>query len=312
VNVRWMLATIALVTAFLVTMSGCVGEGAPEWGLHERRLSREEGMLEPPHGDWQFQLAVPIGVARTRLALAAEQSLVVGAHAAITARQAKEFATLAGLSQVSIGSGAHVGSVYGGAAAPISIGDDATVDGFVRADTSIRPSSAHFAVGVQTDVPDPGEYFRWTVQPPSEATERHLEPAADAITLPPGAYASIVIDAGSDVVLGAGQYFFQSLEIGEGTLRIEDTAGPVYVWVQRLLQLTGVPRCASGEKFMLGYHGNSDVTVPAGFCGTLVAPFAALQLTGTQAPYVGAFFARSIDVADDVVIEHRPFKLPGW
>lgn len=301
-TMRWWIVSLA------VGASACVGEGyVLGWGVHEQRIAGTQKSLEQ-NEDWEFQVTVPAGVDRERLALAAEHSLLVGRRVSVTAPGGKELATLSGLDDVAVGAEARVGAVYGGTAAPIAIGDDAVVEGFVRANTTMAETSAHIELGVLTNLADRGEYYRWRVDP---GNPRPFRPKAGAVeVLAPGAYTDVTLESGSEVVLRPGHYSFRTLKVGAGTLRIEDDAGPVYVWVERELVLAEVPRCSAESKFLLGYHGDADVVVPAGFCGTLVAPFATLRLDDAKKPYAGAFFGRSIVVADGVTIHHHPFTLP--
>src|SRR5262245_9243387 len=112
-------------------LGACVGEGTvQDWGVHETRAlgSRRSAAARD---DWAFEVAVPTGVARERLALAAESRLVLHPRVSVESRAGKELATVAGLREVSIGEGARVGSVYGGLSSPISLGEQTTATGYV-------------------------------------------------------------------------------------------------------------------------------------------------------------------------------------
>jgi hypothetical protein len=299
--------------------SACVGEGTfPDWGVHETRVLHPRGAGNAGEG-WGFDVAVPTGVARERLALAAEGRLVLHPRASVESEARKELATVAGLREVSIGEGARVGTVYGGLASTISLGERTTIAGYVKASAGVEASAgvqgrepASIALGVREGVADPGEYYEWQVTPPPMSTGAPLVVQAGLQTVEPGTYSSLVLDEGGSVALRAGHHFFLRLELRGGSLLIDDSNGPVYVWVKDELVVRSAVRCPEHAKFMLGYAGGGVLPVGAGFCGMLVAPSAALQLFDASAAYTGSFFAESIDLAEGVSVRHDPFRLLPW
>jgi hypothetical protein len=299
-------------TVLCLVTSACVGEGSVnDWGVHERRVLSPRGAGATSES-WSFDVAGPTGVGRERLALAAETRLVLHPRAKVESGARddarKELPTVAGLREVSLGEGSRVGTVYGGLAGAIHLGERATIDGYVKASASVEGAKgANIALGIREGVADPGEYYEWQVTPPPTGSPLVVQAGLQAVE--PGAYSSLVLNDGDSVALHAGHHFFLRLELRGGSLVVNDSGGAVYVWVKDELVVQSGFRCPEHVKFLLGYTGSGVLPVGAGFCGMLVAPSAALQLSDASAPYTGSFFAESIDVGEGVTVRHDPFWL---
>jgi hypothetical protein len=300
-----------LAAAALVTLTGaCVGEGRLQsWGLQEVRVALPALHPLGEAGELEFHVSVPTGVARDRLAVAAEGSLVIGDGAMISGARADKLPVLSGLGAVSIGSGARVGSVYGGAQTSILLHAGSTVEGYIKGSQKVVVHEAvSLGVGVLEDFYDPGEAYQWTVVLPAGADGSEAAVGSDAEALAPGAYAGLAVAPGSRAVLRNGHYFFRSLAVSKGgTLEIDDSEGAVYVWVRDQLALAELPHCSALPRFLLGFAGSAELSLEAGFCGTLAAPSARLTLAGARSTYLGSFFAQSIEVASHTTIRHEPF-----
>jgi hypothetical protein len=293
----------------LLLASSCVGEGTgPGWGVGENRVLEDPGATNDD--EWSFSVAVPTGVARERLALAAASSLVLHPRVRVEAGPTDELPTVAGLRQVGIGEGCVLGTVYGGLDNSIRIGRETTIGGYVKASTDVvGAEAARIAIGVLDHVSDPGEYYEWHVEPPPATASTPLLVNMGLRDLAPGAYSSLVLEAEGSLSLRAGRYFFSKLELRSGTLSIDDSIGPVYVWVKDALAIRSQFRCPEHGKFLLGYSGTGRLSVAGGFCGLLIAPSATIALDDTSNKYSGSFFAEGIEVGEAVVVRHAPFSL---
>lgn len=301
----------ALAGAALMMLTGaCMGEGRLQsWGLHEVRVGLPAEQRGDAADEWEFEVAVPTGVARERLAVAAEGSLVIGEGATISGAEGDKRPILSGLGTVSIGSGSEVGSVYGGAQTSIVLDAGSSVKGYIKASRKVvKHDGVNIGVGVLEDVNDPGEAYRWTLEPPAAAGESDVVVGSDGEALAPGAYGMLAVEVGSRTVLRNGHYFFLSLVVEKGgTLEIDDSAGAVYVWVRDQLALAEAPRCSALPRFLLGFAASDELSIEGGFCGMLIAPGARLALAGPQSAYHGSFFAQSIEIAPHTTIRHEPF-----
>jgi hypothetical protein len=146
--------------------------------------------------------------------------------------------------------------------------------------------------------------------------------AAPAITIPPdrpsnppiapGYYAGLTVFSRSTITLSSGAYFFDSVDIEpQATVRLDDAAGPIFVYVRQTLIMNGgtLQRTQAGHpRLLLGYLGTAPVSIGVPLRGTLLAPSAQVTLNTVGATgHEGAVFARSVQVNPDVRLVHRPF-----
>jgi hypothetical protein len=268
----------------------------------------------------EYFIEIPQGVLRQKLALAADQSLVIGRKVTVTEpprRSGKQdLAMVASVGDFAIGAGSRVGAVYAlGHSAPRSE-ENVTVGMYAKSVVPFEgypPSTDLTRVlpGVRSSV----EEFRWRLKvPPPQAIPDDLfaVPGQAPKPLPPGSYGALVVPAGAKLRLGAGSFFFESLRVEEGgRLEIDNTSGLVYIWITRSLAILGTMREYSVQpSTLIGYQGTDPPRIATAFRGTLVAPNATVRVPATAEPHSGSFFARAIEVADHAVIEHRTFL--GW
>ena len=93
-----------------------------------------------------------------------------------------------------------------------------------------------------------------------------------------------------------------------GELVINNTFGPVYIWVRDAMSVEGtLLDYWLLSNIMFGYAGQAPPKLASAFRGLLVAPRAEVTLAATALPHSGAFFAESVVVQSGAVVEHRPF-----
>jgi hypothetical protein len=114
---------------------------------------------------------------------------------------------------------------------------------------------------------------------------------------PAGSYTSATVINGGTLILGTGDYFFQSLTINSGsTVRVTPTTR---VFVQNTLIFNAPFRATSGtavQAITLGFAG-ANLSLLAQFNGTLIAPNADVMFgTGAGITYTGSFFGRTLEV----------------
>lgn len=138
---------------------------------------------------------------------------------------------------------------------------------------------------------------------------RRLEIAkGNVLTLEPGEYGSTRI--AGEVTLVAGEYHFTGLELLEaGTLLIDGSAGPVIVHLASAALLKGGVTAEPGE-LLLELHGAGEVRVSTSLAATIVAPDGRIVVDQPGTVQIGAFYARSIELASDVTHMHSPPLAP--
>jgi DNA-binding protein YbaB len=137
------------------------------------------------------------------------------------------------------------------------------------------------------------------------------------LTLAPGAYADVTVNAGATLFLSTGTYFMNSLDI-EPNAKISCTSssGQIVVNIKTgfifrgaIVEKTGSAR----PKLFVGMFGTSSVPIEGPFTGTLVAlaaPITLATINPTLGAHSGAFYAKDITVNPDNTITHFPFSGP--
>ncbi len=136
-----------------------------------------------------------------------------------------------------------------------------------------------------------------------------VAPGAETPTsIAPGAYAALDVGPRSEIVLRAGNYYFDELTFNDGAkLTIDDRDGAVFVYVGSELRLGGsIARAVAGHpRFLLSYLGSNPVVLSRPFVGGLVAPNASIEMTATTVPHQGSFYGKSVHVHANARVVHR-------
>jgi hypothetical protein len=298
----WLLAVIALST-----LSSChlgVDEEQP-WNLRERRqvFKGARGLPRGALEQGQFEIVTPLGVEARQLALAARDALTVQRGALVQGISSS-------MGAVNIETGARVGHLYAlGDSAPV-LEERAFLQGYLRSRPEHGATPVKPKLGVVQNAPVAAERFEWRMAFPAvEPADCVPEPSTQALALEPDAYGELVIGAGVTVALRSGHYHFAALSLRDGgRLELDNLAGPVYLWVERALEMEGQvsPDFPDGNT-LFGYAGSAPVSVK-GLAGTLVAPAAEVRVRAGE-PSVGALFAAQIVLEAKAVVVHRSFEV---
>jgi hypothetical protein len=293
-----MKSMLLIATGALIA-SGCSSAVDPydaeEWRVGETRVEANEPATPAESTELasavEFAVHAPAGVPRSQLLFSAQDAVIIGDGADLRAPDLSHQTTVFGMAAVGVESGATLGSVYGG---QVSIDEGATLAGRVH---------------TLSDQPAPADTYRWQVS--------FDEPTAPALTLDnektttlqPGAYESLRVRAGAAAVLGTGVYHFGALDLEEnGVLELDNSNGPVMVWLRDGLRVAGtLVHDSPAPNVLVGYAGTETPEITSAFRGVLVAPNATLHLPAAQSPHVGSFFAETIEVDSGAVIYQVPF-----
>ena len=157
----------------------------------------------------------------------------------------------------------------------------------------------------------PFEVVSWTVNfPPYSDQVISLQPNDGATSKDPGAYAGFIVNRSTSLKLKTGTYYFDKLAIESGGgLDIDNSAGPVYVYVRNSLTLRGaITRSVDKANFLLGYAGTETVPIDTPFYGILVAPNAEVILATQTSPHKASFFAKKFTAHQFNRIVHEPWE----
>ena len=284
------------------------------WVAQEVRTVHPRASALPPPTNSQggYSIFVPLGVNRSLLALAASESLTLGQGVAVAEGKQGSgvFSCVTSMGSLSIGRGTQVGCVYALGNAFV-LEDGVSIQGYVKsaATPEIR-GRARAALGLLDHVETDVEEFRWGEGPLDVNRGDRVSRSGEAeLEIDPGTYRDVVVGSGSGVLLRAGEYRVESLDIRPGgVLEIDNSRGSVFVWVTRALGVSGeIVDFKARSNVLFGYTGAVSPTITVPFRGTLVAPNSTVDLRAAGGPHVGSFFARRLVVADGVVIEHQPF-----
>jgi hypothetical protein len=141
----------------------------------------------------------------------------------------------------------------------------------------------------------------------------HLEPGqqfpAPGYIVTPGSYVgTVTLKRDSVLRLGAGRYYFDTLDVqAGGILRMDHTGGHTEVWVRNSMAFQGSIVSDGGNQYanLFVFVGQGTVHVNEAFRGTLVAPHASLNMANRL--HYGAFYAGGgLELHQGGAIHHRP------
>jgi hypothetical protein len=316
---RFVMQLLGMALAVLFFACGRSPDDDMPWGLPETRrvVTTLQAVPTLTDAEGAFAVLVPLGLDRQRLALSAAEDLVLGRGATVSKPTLNphlvRHGVVSSMGDLTIEGDVAVGAAYALGKRPPRVEGGAVVDGYVRCtgeDDQIGPGTVRLGVlkGQKTAI----EVFTWRVEFPPETRGSRFSRAEDTAVsrVEPGAYSDVMVGAGSRAAIRTGTYFVNRLQVDDGgTLEIDNTNGPVYVWVRDAFEMHGTMQ----EDFpdgnvLFGYAGSKPVAMAA-FRGTLVAPAASLVLQAGPSGNSGAFFASRIVVEPHGVVEHRPFVL---
>ncbi len=302
-----------------VLMGACRGPDEElAWDVGEVRTVHASARELPVSSGEEFHVFVPLGLQRFRLALAAQDLVAIGEGALVLDADAtvstQRHGIVSAMGRVVVGPNAELGAVYNYGAHALQLESGALVHGYVKTTAGVAGSrGARVGLGVMDHVDGQIVGFHWRVHAPVGPAGDRVSRAEDKgpLQLEPGAYTKVVIGAGSRAVIHGGQYYLRSLKVEQrGTLEVDNSRGPVYVWVEDELELKGSMLTYTGDPNVLfGYAGKATPSLATAFRGTLVAPRAALTVPATSVPHKGAFFARSITLERGATVQHVGFLL---
>jgi hypothetical protein len=274
-----------------------------------------------------FDLLFPATFGLSRVTVAASEEVEIGERAKVrSAAGAGGIVTavggLGGGQRTKVGERANVGDVIAGG--DVSIEERATA-GVVSSARSVRVNRSATVTAIRQNI---------SIAPVARRTMTARRPngiALDALllrnsskTLAPGPYKRVSVERGAVLLLTSGTYMFDALEVErDGALRVDTTGGTVTVYVREKIDWEGAV-IGDGSRFVLGYLGQTSLSLTPGFTGTALAPFAQLKLTArdsgadcdsendkkrsscTPAVHKGVYYGKSVKIEEGASVEQLP------
>jgi DNA-binding protein YbaB len=228
-------------------------------------------------------------------------------------RQDGTFAPIAnnGTLETNVGVEAQVGDVWSKANVVLR---GTTVNGFLKTAKTLTRQNQTVITGPITEfaniqVPS---LTLTTTFPGSNQGNKTAAPNG-TLTLAPGAYADVLINAGATLFLSGGTYHINNLTIEPGakiSCTSQTTQVTVYVKLGFTFRGSIIEKNSTARpKFFLGCFGTAPVPIEGPFTGTLAAPNATVTLGTVTGPgHTGAFAAKNLTVNPDNTIVHFPFS----
>jgi DNA-binding protein YbaB len=220
-----------------------------------------------------------------------------------------------GSAQTNVGADAQVGDIWSRAA--VELRDRCKANGNVRTRSTLKLDANASVTGVVTQngslLQIPTLSLAVTF-PGTNQGDKTVAPGG-TLTLAPGAFANVTVNAGATLFLSTGTYFFNNLDVEPNAkISCSSGSGQIVVNVKTGLIFRGsiIEKTGGRPKFFLGVFGTSAVSLEGPFTGTFMALTAPLTLATLTSPAVhtGAFYARDITVNPDNTITYFAFAGP--
>jgi hypothetical protein len=300
---RKMFAIVGIMPSILASLS-CSGVDA-ESSADLETTSQAVSVAQ----QYSLSVTLPPGLSTTDVTLAATGRLRIGQTATITGA-AGGVPTITNMPAVLdpitgatyLDSSSNVGNVF--VKGQLTLRDRVVVSGYLKSDRAIAygtadaitgPIDAHASVS-------PASVRTFTVTFPATSNGNIDLTSQQRANPAPGRYAKIEVDSGAALVLGAGTYYADTLNLrAGGTLSIDSSGGPIQLYVASSVTLGGSVLSAGGAspKFLLGYLGSGNIDLKAAFAGTLLAPKGSVLIQGGGGAKTGQIFAKTINTDPD-------------
>jgi len=255
-------------------------------------------------------------VAFSQACLWAQGSLVLGDRVKVK-NQNGTFAPSvnAGSAQTNVGADAQVGDLWSRGA--VELRDRCVANGNLRTMSTLQLDANAHVTGLVTQN---GAFLQipklsLSVTFPGTNQGSKNVPPNGTLTLAPGAYDGVTVNAGATLFLSTGTYFFNNWDV-EPNAKISCSSGSGQIVVNVKLGLiyrgSIIERTGGRPKMFVGVFGTSAVSLEGPFTGTFMALSAPLTLATLNPPaaHTGAFYAQSITVNPDNTITYFPFAGP--
>lgn len=267
-------------------------------------VTRTESALSTPTSS-SFSFTVPAGQSPDEGLLVASDAVYVGDRT--TVGTATDLVAAAGTGGVEIGASSRAGVIR--SRGRVFLRSNAVVASAVSSTSIERQAGVTCPIcQANSAALDPVQTFPATVIFPASTTSVALEPGVRR-QLAEGAYTTVAVKSNAALVLQAGTYYFDTLDVEPGGRLVIPTGGDaVYIYVAQQITFRGIfDDGGDASRLFIGFAGTTAAFVESPARGTFVAPRASLVLGGAG-PHVGSFRAARIEVRSDTTVQYAPFR----
>ena len=215
------------------------------------------------------------------------------------------------------GARSRVGETW--SACSVSLGNDADAGGTVYSPGPVKQGIGSDLLGGAETVPTLPDMTTHTWQPnPPERTGGDKTVSSGTTTLNPEGYGNVRVNAGGTIRLVGGVYHVGDLTVASGgKLVIDDSAGPVYIYVDGAVNFDGTVVNNSGVaddnlEVVIVVRGGGVVRFGGPFSGTVYAPESPVSLLSPGNPgYHGTYFGNDLVLGPGVIVWHVSFPWSG-
>lgn len=300
----------AALFGLLLVSSGC---SAGRAGPHEITGQSTSSALTYALGaaPYTITLNTPASVATQDVALDATNYIEIdGLGGQVIRSNSSLLSTIVSLGAggVQIDAGGSAGNVWAPVKAVLLPG--ATANGNVYSNAAtLDPGSTVKGTVVGNPTINPLTTTSWSLTFPA-ATVSDVEVfGGTTASKAPGRYGYVQVDAGATLKLTSGVYYVEGLTLlSLSTIQIDQTMGPVFIYVHNLLSYSGtiVPTTGGFPDVLVAYFGVPNVTLSSPFQGTLISTVGSVTLGTFVPPHVGSFFAPTITVSTGATVTRHP------
>jgi hypothetical protein len=305
------------VTGAVVSINGVAPSAPIPIQNGGARLPPGVSVVEWTATDASGNVATTTQTLTVRLAIEASRWIALDEDASVVLPNGAGFAMIGdtGAGRVLLHTGAQSGSIL--SQGPVRLDDGAIVHGDVASALTVAENASAVVTGTVTEnatVSLPagrdlsGVVFPTTNSGPVNVA--HLQ----TLALAPGAYSVASVLPSATLVLTAGTYLFEELDLHSGaTLNLDQSGGPVSVFVHTTFLYQGqiAPIAGAPGGFVLGYAGDQPLLIGTRFlAGTLIAPNATVAISAREPDgFVGELFAKGIVVKQGSTLVCDPVGL---
>ncbi|HVU02959.1 MAG TPA: hypothetical protein VHE30_14465 [Polyangiaceae bacterium] len=284
-----------------------------KWGaLGATAIASSLALLSPTKAEAQtydIPIPLPASVDFNDVVLGATSNLRVETFASVEGGTHSRIVNL-GAINTGVSFGATTGDIFSVATTSIEVG---RVNGNVTCEGLIVPVPGSVVTGTLKQLTSIGRSNGPVLHaqfPTTSLGSLNVLPLQTQ-TLAPGRYSALNVSPGGTLNLRSGIYYFDAYVVDPlSTVIVDESAGPVEIYVNTTIQHMGTYRTPSGgaPNVFVGYFGVLPAYVGAAFPGTVVAPNAQLVvgMTVGNTTHTGTFFGQGIEVLPFTTVKHRP------